>query len=124
MRRSIFIIIILLIAITAGLLCENKMLNTVYEECTSHLEAIYNDDDKKNADEKCKEYLNVWNKHKKAFALLITHTDTDEIIRHNTLLTICAQNGDFDRIKEEIGELYCIYNNLKNKFKVNLENIL
>ncbi len=124
MRRSIIAVILILCVVCVGWHFENTLLEKMYFECTSRLDALSAAIDFPAAPEYLGEYLSAYESYRRVLSVIALHTDTDELVRHNALLSLSAQNNDREKAREEILELKCIYRNIKDKFNVNYETIL
>lgn len=124
MRRSIFAVILILCIVCLGWHYENTLLEKMYFECTSRLDAFSSASEFPAAPEYLGEYLSAYESYRRVLAIIVPHTDTDELTLHNALLSLSAQSHDREKAREEILELKCIYRNIKDKFDVNYETIL
>ncbi len=127
MKRSISVILIILALVISGGFLQNRKIKSININSVKELESISLSLEKQSyneATEKYKNYENHWKKNKKLLSLIITHDELDSITKHNSRLgAYLSERGVLDAYAE-IGELTDIYQELEEKFKLSLRNIL
>lgn len=127
MKRSIILILIILALVISGGFLQSLKIKSINTNSIKELESIsltlkkqsYNE-----ANDIYQSYEKHWKKNKKNLSLIISHDELDSITRHNSRLGVYLSDRGVLDAYAEIGELMDIYNELEEKFKLSLRNIL
>lgn len=126
MKRSIIIIIVIIISISCGWFFQNKILTNLFNSADYSLAEIANhieNGDYSSAHNEFNRYNQWWEKKEDILCTLISHEDIDFITRCNSQLRAYIKTPGEEEAYAIIGELYEIYRELEGKFKVNIKTI-
>lgn len=127
MKRSFIIILIISALVISGGFLQNRKIKSINESSVKELESISLSLEKQSyneAKDRYKIYKNHWEKNKKILSLIISHDELDSITNHNSRLGAYLNERGVLDANAEIGELTDIYNELEEKFRLSLRNIL
>ena len=127
MKRSIILILIILALVISGGFLQSRKIKNINTNSVKELKSIslaLKEQSYNEAGEIYQKYKNRWMKNKKNLSLIISHDELDSITRHNSRLGVYLSDRGVLDAYAEIGELVDIYNELEEKFKLSLRNIL
>ena len=126
MKRSLIIIIIILISISCGWFFQNRILTNLFNSADLSLTKISShirSEDYSSAHSEFNLYNKWWNNKEKILCTLISHEDIDFITRCNGQLRAYIKTPGKEEALGVISELYETYRELEGRFKVNIKTI-